>query len=211
MNDLVLRELGDVERLAAAYAPGPLRGTYRAVLALDALLARASLMPGEALPAQLRLAWWRDACQRFGNRAEHPVLQALAKNWPGGANALVMLVDAWEEMAAGSGNFSQSVECVAGARAAVFAQCARVGEQMTRAPVECWTLVSLARYSPAVMQHEMMLRTAAAIELPRLPSALRPLRVLAGLAQRAARRSQSNLIGDPRSPIVALRLGIFGR
>ena len=211
MNDLVLRELGDVERLAAAYAPGPLRGTYRAVLALDALLARASLMPGEALPAQLRLAWWRDACQRFGNRAEHPVLLALAANWHGSTNALVMLVDAWEELAAGTGDFSQRVEGVAVARGTVFAECMHLTKDVTIAAVRCWTLVTLSRYSPGAAQQEMMLRTASTIELPRLPRALRPLQVLSGLAQRAARRSHSNLIEDPRNLFSALRLGIFGR
>ena len=44
-----------------------------------------------------------------------------------------------------------------------------------------------------------------------LPAALRPLAVIEGLARRSLRAGGGPMLGDRLSPLVALRLGLFGR
>ena len=210
-NALVLAELGEAERLACAYAPRSLRPVYQAVFALDATLRRVSLGAREPLPAQLRLAWWREALAALPARRDHPILAALADTWRTDTAALVALVDAWEEIAVGDGVAEAAAEQVAGPRASAFAKCADESAALALPAARCWTLVALADRASNDQERARMLDRARHVELLRMPRKLRPLAVLAGLAQRAGRRGGSDLLGDRLSPLAAIRLGILGR
>lgn len=209
MKPAIMEEIGDAERLAIAYAPATARARYRALLALDATLRRIALAR-EPLPAQLKLAWWRDACARLSEARGHPVLEALRERWPHDPATLVALVDGWEELVAAD-DFVGAAETLAMARGAALAACAGASEGDARNAARAWTLATLAHHAPGDSPREQMRATVRQLPAPTLPRALRPLAVLAGLARRAVDADRVELIGDRWSPLVAMRLGIFGR
>lgn len=203
--------LGDAERLAIGYAPAALRARYHGLLALDGLLARIALSAREPLPAQMRLAWWREACGCLTERAETPLGSALAESWRGETALLVGLVDAWEEVAAREAGLERPAEQVARARGAALAACAGESDAIALPAARCWSLVALAPHAADETERAAMLAAARATRLPALPRSLRPVAVLAGLARRSGKRGGGPLIGDRLSPLAAIRLGIFGR
>lgn len=211
MNLGVTDELGEAERLAVAYAPSSLRARYAAVFALDGVLLRVALVAREPLPAQLKLAWWREACVRLPGGRDHPVLAGLAETWPEGTTALVALVDAWEAVAVAEGGYLAAGEAVAQARSTAFAICAGEAEGVARDAARAWTLATLAGHAPGDDERAALRAAARQLPAPQLPRTLRPLAVLAGLARRALAADRGDLIGDRWSPLVAMRLGIFGR
>lgn len=208
VDDLVAADLSPAERLAAAYAPIGVGARWRTLLAFDANLRRAALLPAEALASQLRLAWWRDALARVALSNDYPVLQALSRDWTGSPGALLTLIDAWEAVALANPDEVESVEAVAGARANVLAG---ARESVAAGPALCWTLVTLAPRASNRDKRRAMLERALSVPYSPLPRDLRPLTVLAGLARRAARRDGGELLGDRLGALAAIRLGIFGR
>lgn len=204
-------ELGEAERLAAGYAPRALQPAYRALLAFDAVLRRIALSAREPLPAQIKLAWWREACRRLPEGREHPVLAALAAHWRRDPLALAALVDAWEEFAVGGADILAAADGVARQRAAMLAVCAGGPAVGALAAAYSWTLVELANRASDPAVRSAMLESACARPTVPLPRTLRPLAVLAGLARRAGARGGGPLLGDRLSPLAAVRLGIFGR
>lgn len=204
--------IGDAERIALAYAPRYAKPRWTALFLLDSQLGRIALSSREPALAQLKLAWWRDACAGLSEGADHPILQRLAQAWKADVLALTALVDAWEELAAGEAGFSSGAEAVAHARAQAFAAISptRAGNDCLAA-ARSWTLTALSHHAPNPEQRRSMLATAEAIGLVRLPRSIRPLAVLAGLARRALSTQGESLIGDRLSPLAAMRLGIFGR
>lgn len=206
------QELGEAERLALVSAPASLKRPWGAVLAFDAQLARIALHAREPALAQLKLAWWRDACGDPAPRRGQPVLQGLAQSWRGDGTVLRDLVDAWESVAAGEGAFAERAGLLAGARARVLAAGVAIDDDPAIvAASRCWTLAMLAANAPDPNTREAMLEAARTFSGARLPRSLRPLAVLAGLARRSARRGGGALLGDRLSPLAALRLGILGR
>jgi phytoene synthase len=200
------------ERLALAYAPAAFRERLIAGFSLDAALRHAALGKSETLLAQVRLAWWRDACARIPAGTQHPVLVALGQIWRGSNDPLVALVDAWEAVAVAADRLVDPAEELAEARAGVFAALTgALADERVIAATRCWTLATLADLAPNEDAGELMRSRAAAIPNPRLPRALRSLAVLHGLARRAAAAGTGLLLGDRASPFVAMRLGIFGR
>lgn len=207
----VIAALGEAERLAIAYAPARLRRRYGALLALDALLGRVALSAREPLPAQVKLAWWREACARLPEAREHPVLAALANSWRADPRALVALVDGWEEIAVAQDGFAAATESLARARGAALAVCAEEAETEARDAARVWTLLTLAGHAADAAERANMRAAARRIPPRRLPRTLRPLAVLGGLARRALAADRAVLLGDRLSPLAAVRLGIFGR
>ena len=202
--------LGEAERLAIAYAPVRLRSGYSALLALDGVLARIALGAREPLPAQLKLAWWRDGCARLPDARGHPVLAALAESWEGNSAPLTALVDAWEEGAGTEHGFPAAAEAVARQRATALARCAGVDQRAGLEAARAWTLATLADHASDPAERAQLRVAAGLIRPQRLPRILRPLAVLAGLARRAVAADRP-LLGDRLSPLAAMRLGIFGR
>lgn len=210
MTSGMAEAIGSAERLALAYAPATARDRYRALLELDATLRRIALSAREPLPAQFKLAWWRDACAGLNEAQGHPVLDALRERWPRDPAALVALVDGWEELVAAD-DFVGAAETVATARGAALAACAGASEGDARSAARAWTLAALSPHAPGDSARELMRATVRQLPAQPLPRALRPLAVLAGLARRAIDADRVELIGDRWSPLVAIRLGIFGR
>lgn len=202
---------GEAERLAIAYAPARLRPRFAALLAFDSVLGRIALAAREPLPAQLKLAWWREACARLPEAREHPVLAALAASWTADPAPLVALVDAWEEIAVAEPRFADAGDAVARARGVTLALCAGEDEAPAHAAARVWTLATLAEHAPDAAQRARMRAVARLVPPRRLPRALRPLAVLDGLARRALAADRARLLGDRWSPLAAVRLGIFGR
>lgn len=208
----LIDDLGEAERLALAYAPRAVRAPLVAAFAFDAALRRAALAKSEALMAQVRLAWWREACARLPNARDHPVLEALGETWREGPEALIALVDTWEAVAVTEADFIVAAEGVADARADVVAR--SVGELRAAAiegAARCWTLATLSAHAPDAQIRDAMIAQVRAIPPARLPGTLRPLAVLGGLSHRAAIRGGALLLGDRLSPLAAMRLGILGR
>lgn len=203
--------LGEAERLAAGHAPQPLRGQYVAFLAFDGVLARVTLAAREPLPAQIRLAWWREAIAALPARREHPALEALASAWRGETDCLGGVIDAWERVVVEGDALATAAEEVALTRAAAIAAISGRPKIEALAPARAWTLEGLAPLAGSPEDRAAMLAGAGNLTLPRLARSLRPLAILGGLAQRAARRGGGPLLGDRLSPLAAIRLGIFGR
>lgn len=209
----MIAELGEAERLAVAYAPAHLRARYRALFALDGVLGRIALPVREPLPAQLKLAWWRDACGRLPASREHPVLAALAESWGADPGVLAALVDGWEEIAVAQDGIADAARKLGDARGAVLANCAHAPRAAASASdaARVWTLVTLAGAERAPAKGTAMRAAAALVPHRPLPRALRPLAVLEGLSRRALAADRPLLLGDRLSPLAAMRLGIFGR
>lgn len=205
-----LPELGEAERLALAYAPRGLRAAYAALLALDTALRRSALGGHEPFAAQLKLAWWRDQCGRLPRAAGHPVLEMLAADDRLPSDLLVGLVDAWEEIAVGDA-FADSAHDLARQRAAAYARLGDSDASLVEPAACVWTFATLAAHAPDPAQRDALRDSALALPPVRLPSTLRPLTVLSGLARRALVAERATLVGDRWSGFAAMRLGIFGR
>ena len=214
MAHLLLEELPPAQRLALAYAPGAAKQPTLALLALDLRLAKTLQRKGEPVLAQMRFAWWRDTLAK--ERAAWPrgdEVLALLRDWRDPA-ALTPLVDGWEMLLADRFD-SAAIGEFADGRGRAFGQlAAELGTDPgpARACGELWALGDLAANIGDPAEREAVVE--AARRLPRctgLPRALRPLAVLAGLAQRALGRGGSPLLDGPGAAFLAMRLGITGR
>lgn len=203
--------LPPAERFALAYAPPRLRPRYEALLALDGALARLTAGAREPVLAQVKLAWWRDRIAGSGAAGEHPVLAAVATDWSLALAPLIALIDAWEEVAVGNRDRIAVAKVLAASRSGAFAAAAELPAATAADAARAWSFVTLAAREDAPHTVEALLAAARAVQASPMPSSLRTLAILDGLARRAARRGNVALLGDRLSPLAALRLGIFGR
>ncbi|HEU4821634.1 MAG TPA: hypothetical protein VFS87_10835 [Qipengyuania sp.] len=204
--------LGEAERIAVLYAPKRVRPRFHLLFLLDARLARIAITGREPALAQLKLAWWRDACTERAAPGGDPLVQRLAAVWQDRTESLLGLIDAWEELAVREGALLPAAERLAEARAGAFVQAAYVAmNEDCRRAARRWTFATLAAHAPRQGERAALLQAGQAIGPVTLPRALRPLAVLDGLARRALRGEGGALLGDRLSPLAALRLGIFGR
>ena len=183
-------ELPPLLRLAAAYAPGPARPAWTALLALDHRLSRAVTGASSPLLAQLKLAWWRDRMRTSAAQwpRGEPLLAALAR-FDGERAALEALVDGWEGLIgeeAGEGAFERLAQARGGAVAALA--------RTIGCPADPRAIAALARGWTV---------PGAQRAADRLPRGLRPLVVLANLPR-----------PDEAGPVALsriVRLGMLGR
>lgn len=213
LSDLVA-DLPPPQRLALAYTRAWTRPATLALLALDAKLAAVLRGRREPVAAQLRLAWWREMLARpvDGWPQGEPVLEAL-RGWRDPA-PLAALADAWEallteqltpaviaEFASGRG---QAFACLAGEldikSASDAGQAARI-----------WALADLAANVSGTAERALVVEQGRDHAVPRLPAALRPLAVLAGLGRAALDKAGAPLLGGPGTLFLALRIGLTGR
>lgn len=215
MDHVLLDELPTAQRLALAYAPGRAKPPTLALLALDARLAKTMQRKGEPVLAQMRFAWWRETLAKAPEQwPQGDEVLALLREWRDPA-ALAPLVDGWEMLLAESLDAAAIAE-FAGGRGRAFGQlAAELGADAdARAATNCgriWALGDLAGNIADPAEREAVLE--AARRLPpcgSLPRALRPLAVLAGLAQRALGRGGTPLLDEPGAALLAMRLGITG-
>lgn len=188
--------LSPPERLAVAYAPRACRAAWKGFLSLDRRLADAARAGRDPLMIQLRLAWWRDRFDAPASQwpAGEPLL-ALLRAWDTERPTLRALVDGWEARVVGEDGG------------------AALGEARVAAVL---ALARLCHAPPADPADDTIRRAAAewiglqppGPRAPILPSVLRPLAILRGMALREA----SGLAGRPlRDFLAILRLGTFGR
>jgi phytoene synthase len=214
MDRSLLETLPAAQRLALSYAPASARRATLAVLALDARLGAAVRQRGEPVLAQIRLAWWRDILRVRPDEwpAGEPLLELL-RAWrePG---ALGALVDGWEALlgerldAAAIAEFASGREAAFGRLAMELGRDPRPAEACARP----WALADLAAHLSDGGERAAVLDTAAGLpRAPKLPRALRPLAVLAGLGRRSLARGGAPLLDGAAAFCLAVRLGIAGR
>jgi phytoene synthase len=213
MMRILLDELPAPQRLALAYAPAAARPATLALLVLDARLAAILRRKGEPLLKQMRLAWWRDmlATAPEGWPAGEALLELL-REWRA-PSALVALVDGWEALLGDPLDHAAIGEFVRG-RAQGFAELARELGADPEAAAACarlWALGDLAANLSDPVERAAAIGGAAGLPRPLLPRAMRPLAVLAGLAQRSLRRGGAPLLDGPRAVLLAVWLGMTGR
>lgn len=168
--------------------------------------------------AQMRLAWWRD---QLGNPVDirptgDAVLDLVGECWVGYESALRKLVDGWEALLDEPPLSREAALAFAEGRGAINAALARKCGTDPHAAARAgriWALAELASRSSREGERESVLEIArendvAAIALPR---SMRPLAVLLGLARRSIAKGGQPFLGDRWSPLVAMRLGMFGR
>jgi 15-cis-phytoene synthase len=215
MSHALLVELPAVQRLALAYASARARPAMLALLALDARLAGIIRGRRDPIAAQLRLAWWRDTLASPSGEWPHgePGLDAL-RGWRD-PNALAALPVGWEVLLAADLTLEAIAE-FAGARADAFACLARelgeAGPAAAAAAARLWALADLAANTSDGAERRLVVECGRALlPPPRLPPALRPLAVLAGLGARALRHGGAPLLARPGDTLAALRIGWTGR
>ena len=218
MSTDLLETLPLAQRLALSYAPRRAHSPTLAMLALDTRLAGIIRTGGEPVIAQMKLAWWRDRL------AQEP------SQWPRGEPLLALLqvsglecarlsplVDGWEVLLADSLDREEIGDFAQGRALAWAAVADAAGPSGANASVEqagrAWALADLA-LNLGTEEETARVRAAAQEEAeaqPRLPSLVRPLAVLRGLAIRALRRDAGEVLDGPGAMATALRLGIMGR
>lgn len=161
----------------------------------------------EPILAQLKLAWWRD---RFGaDPATWPKgepLLARFRSWQD-RSGLSALVDGWEALLEDEPHSPLVSESFAHGRAAAMSALAlQIGESAAEAAdtARRWALAerAVAGVPPGAAFSEG--------SRARLPRAMRPLAVVAGLYLRAARRGDAEVLSGPGALLAAIRLGMTG-
>lgn len=214
MTEDLVHELPEATRLALA-SGGENRTAWLTFFALDARVGGYVLGANEPLLAQMRIAWWRDELAKApAGRPQGDKLLDLVGPDIAGMRALL---DGWEALL-NEAPLGKAVieEFVSGRETATAQRAAHIagdcGDEGRRA-ARLWALADLAYRLPEVSDRNLALEMASADmrTLPRLPRALRPLAVLAGLSRRALAKGGAPLVGDRASPLIALRLALFGR
>jgi phytoene synthase len=202
------------QRLALAYASARSRAATLALFALDARLAQIVRGRREPLPAQLRLAWWRDMLARptaEWPRGE-PLLEAL-RGWRD-PTGLAALPSAWEALlgdALDSAAIAEFVEGRGQACATLATELGVDGADDAAAAARIWALADLAANLSDGRERELTVEYGRSLgSPPRLSASLRPLAVLAGLGAAALARGGGELLG-PSGMLLALRIGLTGR
>lgn len=216
--ELPVESLPLPQRLALAYAPRATRAQVAALWLLDQRLAGILQAQGEAMIAQIKLAWWRD---RLGeDPATWPVgepLLVLLKAGKVAPRAFVPLVDGWEALLAEDLTAAGVNEFAAGRAAAWHALALAFGvpeaaEGAAQAAREI-SYADLAQHlgSEAEAAAARQIALACKWRPARLPRALRPLAVIHALAARSLRRGGADLLDGPGAGLLALRIGLVGR
>jgi phytoene synthase len=205
----------DVE-LALGSAPEAARPALRALWSLDAAFGKVLVTGREPMISRIRLAWWREALERLDREPppKEPVLHgAAACLLPAGiAGAeLGAMEEGWLAILSDEPIESQALNVYAARRGGLlFTFAARLLHRSVRdaaAAGEAWALVDLARHSTEPHDIEAALSAAKQRSLPsRWPRPLRPLGMLAVLADRDCRRGPTELEPPGAPPRIARML-----
>lgn len=211
---------GVEQRVALAYMQGVAREMLAGAFAFDRRLGRIVSHAGEALLAQMRLAWWRDKLSKpvSGRPAGDDVLDVLGRRWQGHEGALLQLIDGWEQMLDQRPLSEAAAHRFARGRAAVFVAVARMaaGERglatVKQAAVR-WALADAAAHASRNDERDMLVRLGLehGNRPAPLPGSMRGLAVLDALACRALRRGGKPLMDGRGAALYALRAGLLGR
>lgn len=200
-------------QLALVHSPRACREALRIFLDLDARLARIVSGTSEPMLGQMRLAWWRDTLRApVGNRPRgDAVLDRITEHWTGREEALVALVDGWENMLAETLDEEAASGFADGRAAALAASTGERGEA-TRDAARRWALVDAAVHLPEGGERDILLELAAKVPEPRrLPRSARGIAVLGALAARSLARGGRPLMEGRGAALTAIRTAMIGR
>lgn len=204
------------QRLALSYAPAASRESILTLMLLDQRLAGILRSRGEAIIAQMKLAWWRDRLGEDpqGWPAGEPLLERL-RDWPVSPGKLLPLVDGWEVLLADEFLPAVLAEFARGRALAWRALAGAFRADRDRAEQAAfeWALADCALHLDDPQDAAAARRVALQEDwaAPRLPRALRPLAVLHGLSRRAMVRESAELLDGPAAGLLAIRVGVTGR
>ncbi|RDC59992.1 15-cis-phytoene synthase [Alteripontixanthobacter maritimus] len=205
------------QALALNYARPELRKPLDLFFRFDDRLARVVLLATEPLPAQLRLAWWREQFAKPVADRPHgePMLEEMGRDWPGCERYCLALVDGWELLLQEFPLEKGALDEFAAGRAAPFASMQTDPAYSTATELcgKIWALADLAaKLSDGDLKREVVGEGRVLLgNMPTLPRDMRFLTVLAGLGRRALVKGGAPLLADRASVAVALRLGLLGR
>lgn len=218
MDESLLETLPLAHRLALSYVPAPAKADTLALLALDARLAGIVRSDGEAIIAQMKLAWWRErlADDPAGWPLGEPLLAQL-QHWRGDVSCLVPLVDGWEGLLAETLGRGAITNFFTGKSLAWAALADGIGTgKTTRSVEQASKEVALFDLSRNLSQGE---EADLAAELcvkeswkrAKLARPMRALAVLHALSRRAWHDDRSQLLDGPGAMLLAMRVGFTGR
>lgn len=207
-------------QIALAYARAEHRPAYEALFWLDQRLAGIVSSSSEVLIGQMRLAWWRDvlAAAPDARPSGEPLVEAIGSAWGLHSRDLVGLVDAWEALLTAERLDAHSIEGFLAARS-------RGWEALAAGPLRLenpgpasvlarrWVAADLLAHLSDQGERELVMATARVQPAPLLSAdrSLRPLAILAGLANRSLDRGGAPLMQGRGAALIALRIGIFAR
>lgn len=207
---------------ALGSAPAPVQPALNALWALDEAMGRVLVTGREAMIARIRLAWWREALERLDREPapKEPVLEGLAEFvLPAGITGAELgeMEPGWALLPGDQPITADELDTYAKARGGrLFGLSARLlGDDVpVEAAGEAWALVDLARHSTEKADVDAALAAARSRALPgRWPKTLRPLGMLASLAQRDLARAPERWeeAGSPPRVARMLRHRLIGR
>jgi phytoene synthase len=208
--------------LALGSAPGAARPALHALWALDEALGRVLATGREPMVSRIRLAWWREALERLDREPppKEPVLQGVASHLiPTGLTGaeLAAMEEGWLAILGDEPIEQEALDLYAARRGGLLFTCAArllgTDGAGVAAAGEAWALIDLARHSTEAYDIEAALAAARSRRLPtRWPRALRPLGMLAVLADRDRRRAPGQLepLGTPPRTARMLRHRLTG-
>ena len=188
-------ELDPDRILALSYVPARRRAAVGALWRLDSALGAALAGGREPMIARIKLAWWREALERLDREpapAEPALLDAATQLLPilSGAE-LAAMEEGWAVLPSRDTLSADELRTYAERRGGlVFRYSARLLEAEADGvdqAGEAWALVDLARHCATREDADVALAAARERRLPRRwPARLRPLGMLAALAERDA-------------------------
>ncbi|HWH18875.1 MAG TPA: squalene/phytoene synthase family protein [Allosphingosinicella sp.] len=209
--------------LALSYVPAERREAVFSLWRLDVALGAVVSGGREPMISRIKLAWWREALEKLDTAPApaEPALQALAAHvLPRGicGAELAAMEEGWAALLAEEALSDVELQTYAAARGGtLFGLSARLlGSEADRAHLQAgegWALADLARHSGDPDAGAALAAARERRSVLRWPASLRPIGMLAVLAQRDAERGLAALEpqGAPARMLRMLRHRLTGR
>ncbi|HEX8225869.1 MAG TPA: squalene/phytoene synthase family protein [Allosphingosinicella sp.] len=179
--------------LALSYVPVRSRAAVGALWRLDSALGAALAQGREPMIARIKLAWWREALERLDREpppAEPVLKEAAARLLPALTGAeLALMEEGWAVLPSGEALTAANLRTYAERRGGLlFRYTARLlgaDAEGLQPAGEAWALIDLARHCATRGDADVAVAAARERRWPRRwPPGLRPLGMLAALAER---------------------------
>ncbi|MGQ7829136.1 hypothetical protein [Altererythrobacter sp. Z27] len=216
---MLTAEMPPEQAMALAHSHASLRLKMAAWFALDRRLGQLVAKSSEPMLGQMRLAWWREALGRpvVERPSGDATLDAVSMHWDGAEEALLMLVEAWEELLVADRLSNEIADRFCKGRAEPIRHVAErygadVGARVHAAAVR-WAAGDAAAHVSDGSERQVLIAvgTAQSTRAGRIPQDLRGLAVLEALALRSMKLGGRPLMEGRGAALVALRVGLLGR